>query len=134
MDHNLIHARARAARSAREGRALPAPKCERKTMSGILTEQEFNDARPRLGRLSLDTLTIARAVLVEGKTQTDVARENNLSRQRVHGMVSRVQVAINNIPMGWVRLEIWLPPELADKVKDMAEKAKAKAVKERASA
>lgn len=101
---------------------------------GVLTEQEFNDARPRLGRLSLDTLTIAREVLVEGTPQVEVARKHGLSRQRVHGMVTRVQAAINEIPQGWVRLEIWLPPELVTKVEDMAEKAKAKAFKERASA
>lgn len=79
--------------------------------------------------MSLDTLTIARAVLVDGETQTEVARKNGLTRQRVHGMVSRVLTAINEIPKGWVRLEIWLPPELAEKVEGMAEKAKAKAFK-----
>ncbi|OIS90235.1 TrfB-related DNA-binding protein [Brucella cytisi] len=99
--------------------------------AGVLTEQQFNDARPRLGRLSLDTLAIAREVLVDGTPQSEVARKHGLSRQRVHGMVTRVQAAINEIPQGWVRLEIWLPPELAQKVEDMAEKAKAKAIKEK---
>lgn len=94
-----------------------------------ITAEQFEDARPRLGRLSLDTLTIAREVLVDGESQTDVARKHGITRQRVHGMVSRVLAAINEIPKGWVRLEVWLPPELADKVQGMVEKARAKAYK-----
>lgn len=82
----------------------------------LLTNDQFDAILPRLGRLSMDTLNIAREVLVDGKSQSEVAREHNLSRQRVHGMVTRVNAAINDIPLDWVRLDTWLPKEMADKI------------------
>ena len=92
-----------------------------------MTAQEFDELRPRLGRLSLDTVELAREVLVNGKTQSDVAREHGLTRQRVSGMVSRVIAAANEIPRGWEKVEVWLPPALAEEVRKMEADAKAEA-------
>ena len=90
-----------------------------------MTAKEFDELRPRLGRLSLDTVDLAREVLVNGKTQSNVAREYGLSRQRVNGMVSRVIAAANEIPLGWKRVDVWLPPDLAEEVQKMEANAKA---------
>lgn len=89
-----------------------------------MTPQEFEAARPRFGRLTEDTIEMARLVLVEGQSQTEVARQNELTRQRVSLAVKQVLTAVEEIPKGWVKLEIWLPPAMASKVRDMAEKAK----------
>lgn len=93
-------------------------------MKPQLTAQQFEEALPRLGRLSGDSVAIARQVLVEGKTQSEVARENDITRQRVYGMVTRVNAALNDIPKGWVRFESYMPPELVKKVEALIEKAK----------
>lgn len=95
-----------------------------------MTAQEFDELRPRFGRLSLNTVELAREVLVDGKSQSDVARKHGLTRQRVSGMVSRVLAAANKIPRGWEKVEVWLPPELAEKVRKMEADAKASASQE----
>lgn len=94
-----------------------------------LSAHEFDEAAKRLGRLSADTLKIARLVLVEGLTQTDVATQHEMSRQRVHNMVSRVLTALEDAPQGWVKFESWVPPALVEKIESLIEKERVKAAK-----
>ena len=89
-----------------------------------MTLQEFEALRPLLGRLALDTIDIARAVLVEGVKPSDAATRNHMSRQRVHGIVQRFRAAARQVPATWRRIEVWLPPELADQVEAIAAKAR----------
>ncbi len=90
-----------------------------------MTAEEFDALRPRLGRLALDSFEIARAVLVDGMKTTEAANRYGMTRQRVHGIVQRFRAAAQEVPTGWRRVEIWLPPELAQKVEAMAEQARA---------
>ncbi len=90
-----------------------------------MTQVEFDALRPNLGRIAADTIEIAHVVLVEGVTPADVAKRYGMSRQRIHGIIQRFRAAAQAVPTGWRRLEVWLPPELADEVKRMAEKARA---------
>jgi len=90
-----------------------------------MTAKEFEALRPRLGRLALDTIEIARAVLVDGMKTTEAANRHNMTRQRVHGIVQRFRAAAQEVPTGWRRVEVWLPPELAQQVEAMAEQARA---------
>ncbi len=89
-----------------------------------MTAQEFEASRPHFWRLTEDTIEMARLVLVEGHSQSDVARKYELTRQRVSLAVKQVLTAVEEIPNGWVKLEIWLPPAMASKVRDMAQKAR----------
>ncbi|MHA6557396.1 TrfB-related DNA-binding protein [Pseudomonas viridiflava] len=63
-----------------------------------MTAAEFERIQSRLGRLTVDTVQIARRVLVDGKSQAEVAEETGLSRQRVSKMVQRVMAAANEFP------------------------------------
>lgn len=90
-----------------------------------MTVEEFDALRAHLGRLSLDTVEIARQVLVHGLAQSEAAKQNNISKQRVSGMVSRVIAAASGTPRGWERVEVWLPPELANQVRKIEADAKA---------
>ena len=90
-----------------------------------MTAEEFDALRPLVGRLALDTVEIARAVLVDGMKTSEAASRHSMTRQRVHGIVQRFRAAAQEVPTGWRRIEIWLPPELAMKVEAMAEKARA---------
>jgi hypothetical protein len=86
-----------------------------------MTQAEFDAFRPNLGRMALDSIDIARLVLVEGMTQAEVAATQNMSRQRVFGILERFQKATQAIPAGWRKVEVWLPPELAAQVEAMTE-------------
>jgi hypothetical protein len=90
-----------------------------------MTVDEFERLRPRLGRVSPASVAIARAVLVDGLTISEAGQRNGLTRQRVHGIVKRFQVAAELVPSDWKRIEVWLPPALAAQVEDMAQKARA---------
>lgn len=92
-----------------------------------MTAEEFDALRPGLGRLTVDTVDIARRVLVDGEAQSVVAKAHGLTKQRVNGMVSRVLALARDVPPGWVKVETWLPPELAEQVHKMAADAKASA-------
>jgi len=90
-----------------------------------MTRDEFEALRPRLGRLALDTVEIARAVLVDGMKSTEAAHRYGMTRQRVHGIVQRFRAAAQEVPTDWRRVEVWLPPDLAAQVEAMAEQARA---------
>ena len=87
--------------------------------------EDFESLRPQLGRLTLDTIDIARAVMVEGLGTTEAAKRYGMTRQRIHGIVQRFRAAAVEVPTGWRRVEVWLPPQLASQVEEMAENARA---------
>ena len=99
-----------------------------------MTPLEFDLLRPQLGRLTLDTIDIARAVMVEGLGTTEAAKRFGMSRQRVHGIVARFRAAAMEVPTGWRRVEVWLPPQLANQVEDMAAQARADHISGKATA
>lgn len=88
-----------------------------------MTAAAFDRARPRLRQFTDTSLKIARAVLVGGLGPSAAAFRFHTSRQRVHGIVRRVQGAIEKVPDHWKRVEVWLPPKLAERVKRMARQA-----------
>ncbi len=90
-----------------------------------MTPEEFDALRPRLGRLSLDTVALAREVLVDGRSQVDVAKGHGITKQRVSGMVARVIDAAHDVPATWQRVEVWVPPELVDQVRQLEAQARA---------
>lgn len=90
-----------------------------------MTPDEFDALRPRLGRLSLDTVELAREVLVDGRSQVEVAKGHDITKQRVSGMVARVLAAAQDVPVTWQRVEVWVPPELVDQVRQLEAKARA---------
>ena len=92
--------------------------------SSRMTPEEFERLRPRLGRVSAATAAIAREVLVDGLSLTEAGQRNGLTRQRVLGIVRRVQAAASAVPNSWRRVEVWLPPQLAAEVEEMAQRAR----------
>lgn len=92
-----------------------------------MTAEEFEALLPRLGRLSLDTVRIARAVVVEGQRPAEAARLHGLTRQRVNGILRRFELARGEVPKGWRRVDVWLPPDLAEYVETMARQARERA-------
>lgn len=58
-----------------------------------MTQAEFDALRSNLGRVTSHTIEIAHMVLVKGVTPTEAARRNNVSRQRINGIIQRFRVA-----------------------------------------
>ena len=90
----------------------------------IMSPEKFDSLLPSFGKLSLDTVDIARRVLVIGESQAALAKERGFTRQHINRVVNRVRAIANEIPDGWEHVEIYLPSELASKVRAMAKEAK----------
>ncbi|WP_139581520.1 TrfB-related DNA-binding protein, partial [Escherichia coli] len=68
-------------------------------------------------------IDMAYAVLVDGRKQVDVASEFDRSKQTVNAAIRRVTAIFNEVIPEDEQLEfvqVWLPPELAKQVKEMA--------------
>lgn len=92
---------------------------------GSMTLAEFEAQLPKLGRLTLNSVNIARAVLVDGLGPAEAGHQHGMTRQRVNGILKRFDALAKQVPKDWRRVEVWLPPELAAQVEAMAEKARA---------
>ncbi|WP_051242619.1 TrfB-related DNA-binding protein [Azohydromonas australica] len=92
-----------------------------------MTAEEFDSLGERLGRLTPESVAIAREVLVDGVSRATVAERHGLTRPRITFIVDRVLAAAHDVPRDWVRVEVWLPPELAQQVREMEAKARARA-------
>jgi|SRR5690625_919017 len=96
-----------------------------------MTAEAFEVLQPRLSHLTLSTIEITREVLVEGKSQSEVARRHGITRQSVSDMVARVRAAAKEIERGWRKVEVWLPPEMAEQVRKMEAEARAQLAREK---
>ena len=93
----------------------------------LMTTDEFDSLGARLGRMTPESVAIARAVLVDGLPKFVVAQQHKLTKPRVGAIVERVLAAAQDVPKDWVRVEIWLPPELVQQVREMEAQARANA-------
>lgn len=94
-----------------------------------LTPQEFEALSPYLDRLGANNVVGARAIMVDGRKQAEVAREMGVSKGAISAVVCRIwesHLEHGSRPKGWVSLNVTLPPDLADVVVDMARKAREK--------
>ncbi|HHW1937438.1 TrfB-related DNA-binding protein [Pseudomonas aeruginosa] len=92
-------------------------------MQPIYTQAEWDQLAPALAsrRLAIVTVEIAKAVLVEGKRIQDVAAERGITRQNAHAAVKRVRAIFEEMGASeLIPVLVWLPPELAEQVKEMA--------------
>ncbi|KVX70386.1 hypothetical protein WT34_04230 [Burkholderia stagnalis] len=91
-----------------------------------MTAKDFKALMPRLKRMTVGNVEIARRVLVDGISQVEAANESGLTKQRIGALVKTVQAIAREIPADWEQVEVWLPPELAAQVRQMAADAKAR--------
>ena len=89
-----------------------------------LSAAAFEALRPRLARLALGSVDIAREILVDGRHVPDVAAARGLSRQRIYGILRRFDAAADSVPTDWQRVEVWVPPELAAEIVAKAAQAR----------
>ncbi len=88
-----------------------------------ISPEEWQRIAPALRTCSQVTIDMAYAVLVDGRKQVDVAKEFDRSKQTVNAAIRRVTAIFNEVIPKDEQLEfvqVWLPPELAKQVKEMA--------------
>src|SRR5690625_670622 len=81
-----------------------------------MTAEAFEVLQPRLSHLTLSTIEITREVLVEGKSQSEVARRHGITRQSVSDMVARVRAAAKENEIRWRKVEPCTTAEMAEQV------------------
>ena len=96
-------------------------------MKASMTAQEFDALGKRLGRMTRESVAIAREVLVDGINHVEAAKRHGLTKQRVGAMVERVLAAARDVPWNWEHVEVWLQPELAQQVREMEAQARERA-------
>ncbi len=90
-----------------------------------ISPEEWQRIAPALRTCSQVTIDMAYAVLVDGRKQVDVAKEFDRSKQTVNAAIRRVTAIFNEVIPEDEQLDfvqVWLPPELAKQVKEMAKK------------
>ncbi|HCA3195770.1 TPA: ArdK family transcriptional regulator [Klebsiella pneumoniae] len=92
----------------------------KRTNDKRISEADWKRAEPAINHLAKVTLDIAYAVLVEGKKQTDVAEEYSRTKQAVNNAVNRVWDALESVVENRLEhIDVWLPPEMAERVREM---------------
>jgi len=85
------------------------------------TTAQWEQFSPALDGLAGRTVAMAKAVLVNGDRPVDVAQAHASSRQNVYAAVKKVQTVLEkNGADALVPVMVWLPPELAKQVQEMA--------------
>ncbi|MFP1771076.1 TrfB-related DNA-binding protein [Lonsdalea quercina] len=88
-----------------------------------ISPEEWQRIAPALRTCSQVTIDMAYAVLVDGRKQVDVAKDFDRSKQTVNAAIRRVTAIFNEVIPEGEKLEfvqVWLTPELAKQVKEMA--------------
>ena len=92
-----------------------------------MTAEEFEQALPRLSKLSGNVVAAARLVLVEGHGPSSAGKlvgvAGGMSRQSVNNAVKRVRAILDGFPPDWVRVNELMPPELAAEVRQKIKSA-----------
>lgn len=85
------------------------------------TAEQWEQIKPALQGLAVGTVETARAVLVDGVAPAALQKETGKSKQLIHAAVKRVRALLDeNEAQGLVPVMVWLPPELAEQVREMA--------------
>ena len=84
------------------------------------TFEQWEHFSPDFGSMNVVTVQIARAGLVDGKRPIDVANELGESLQLVNAAVKRVREIFERKALGLVPVLVWLPPEQAEQVRELA--------------
>lgn len=88
-----------------------------------ISPEDWERLLPALSTCTMATVNIARAVLVEGRKQVEVAATYKKSKQTVNGAIRRVtEIFEESVPKDdqMELVSVWLPKEQAAQVRKMA--------------
>lgn len=94
-----------------------------------VSEEDFEAHRAELEKhFTPNTISLAKLVLVDGKSNTAAAEATGTSRQNVSKAVERVCARMDGHPSNWVRIDnLWAPPDLAAEFRERIQAAREKA-------
>ena len=98
-----------------------------------ISAEDWKRMEPALQSCQLSTINMAKAVLVEGRKQSEVAKEFNAAKQSVNYAIKKVTAIFADTGLaseGLIHVEAWLPPEVAKKVQKIINDYKAKSHQE----
>lgn len=78
-----------------------------------ITDEEFKRIWPLLSSWGAKTVEAVRQVLVDGRTRKEACKQVDVSRQALQQALKRVELILSDVPKGWVRVDVFAPPELA---------------------
>lgn len=92
-----------------------------KTQQPRYTPEQWDKIKPAFRSLSIGTVDLAKAVLVDGERPSDLARKTGESRQLIYAAVKRVRSILQeNHAQELEPVMVWLPADLAAQVREMA--------------
>jgi hypothetical protein len=88
-----------------------------------LSDSEFEELckSDRFKAFKVKSLDMAKLMWVSGLSAGDAGRQLNMSKQNASALAQRLEAARASVPKGWVKLDIYVPPELAQKVSEWLE-------------
>lgn len=98
--------------------------------TGELSPEEFESLMEKLDAtnsrrgFSEKSIEAARLILVMGAVNAEAAAETGLSRQAVNQLMGRIRRRMNSVPAGWVKVDQWLPVEVAGQLDKIAKDLK----------
>lgn len=99
--------------------------------TGEMSAEDFErlmlelDATSTRRGYSEKSIEAARQVLVMGASVTEAAAATNQTRQSVSQLMTRIRRRIEALPKGWVKVDQWLPADVAKQVEKIAQELKA---------
>lgn len=100
--------------------------------TGELSAEDFErlmetlDASSSRRGYSEKSIEAARLVLVMGAGIAEAAADTGLSRQAVNQLMTRIRRRMDSVPAGWVKVEQWVPSEVAQQVERIAQDLRAR--------
>ncbi|SPY99912.1 Uncharacterised protein [Pseudomonas luteola] len=89
-----------------------------------MTQQEFDDVRPKLSGFMGSTVNMAELLIVKGLSLSETAKACNTSAQNVGQAIDRVIAVLEGLPPDWVHISEWMPASLAKEVRKQIKEAR----------
>ncbi len=87
-----------------------------------ISAEEFAALIPKLNRMKEDNINILRDVMVAGASVAEMVEKSRKTKQTINALVKNAvsKYYASKIPQNWVRVQHIVPPELADKINELA--------------
>lgn len=92
----------------------------------IMTDEEYQTLKERLPRMREESHQMAYMMFCKGANQVDAARHFGKKKQQAQWVYSRYVEARNEVPKGWRKVEVFLPPDKAKQVEEMEKREREK--------
>ena len=86
------------------------------------TQEQFDSVVENFPEFGFEVREALRSIMVLGRSQSEVARALELTRQRVNQMVNALRT--RHRPVGWVTAAVTVPPDLMKHIRQLERQAR----------